>query len=405
MAKKALSGLKVVEYGSFISAPYCTKLMADMGAEVIKIEEPGKGDGSRDYGPFPNDIPHPERSGLFLYLNTNKLGITLNVRTVTGQKILKDLLKEADVFVENNPLKLMSELGLTYDRLKEINPRLIVTSITPYGQTGPYRGYKAYPINCCAVGGVSQSVGHHWREPLTMPLSHGNYQAAMSGAGATMVALLARDVIGQGQHIDISEADVWATYHVGFGITIYAFGAKDNLRRGYIGGGWTYPARRVIPCKDGYMALCAPQLKQWLKFLELMGKPEWTHNPRYRDRHAMEDDYPEEVDALVAPWFLERTKRELFELFEKNAIPFAPLYNMKDEINDPHLKKREFFAMIERKETGVLKYPGAPYKFSKTPWELNRPAPLLGEHNVEIYCGRMGYAREDLVALRRAAVI
>lgn len=405
MAKQALSGLKVVEYGSFISAAFCTKLMADLGAEVIKIEEPKRGDESRDYGPFPDDVPHPERSGLFLYLNTNKLGITLNAKTTTGMAILEELLREADVFVENHPPKLMSKIGLDYVKLRELNPRLIVTSLTPFGQTGPYRDYKAYPINCCAVGGVSQSIGHYWREPLTMPLSHGNYQTAVSGALGTMVALLARDVTGRGQHVDISETDVWATYHVGFGITIYAFGVKDNLRKGYIGGGWTYPARRVIPCKDGYMALCAPQLKQWVKFVELMGNPEWIQDPRYRDRHAMEDDYPEEVDALLAPWFLERTKKELFELFEKSAVPFAPLYNMEDEVNDVHLKERRFFAAIDRDETGGLKYPGAPYKFSKTPWALVRPAPLLGEHNEEICCGRLGYSKEDLVALRRAGVI
>jgi crotonobetainyl-CoA:carnitine CoA-transferase CaiB-like acyl-CoA transferase len=405
MAKQALSGIKVVEYGSFVSAPYCTKLMADLGADVIKVETPDIGDESRNHGPFPNDIPHPERSGLFLYLNTNKLGITLNVKTSTGQKILKGLLEDADVLVENNTPQFMNELGLDYPSVRELNPRLIMTSITPYGQTGPYSDYKAYPINCCAAGGVSQSIGHHWREPLTAPLSMGHYQAAVSGAGATMVAILARDTIGRGQHIDISEADVWATYYVGFGITIHAFGARDSLRKGYIGGGWTYPARRVIPCKDGFMALCAPQLKQWIRFLDLMGSPEWTQEPRYRDRHAMEDDYPEEVDALLAPWFLERTKKELFELFEKNAIPFAPLYDMADEANDAHLSERQFFVTVDRDETGMLKYPGAPYKFSKTPWKLNRPAPLLGEHNEEIYCGRLGYSKEDLVALRRAGVI
>lgn len=405
MAKQALSGIRVVEYGSFISAPYCTKLMADLGAEVIKVETPDIGDESRNHGPFPNDIPHPERSGLFLYLNTSKFGITLNVKTSTGQKILKGLLKDADVFVENNTPQFMNELGLDYPSVRELNPRLIMTSITPYGQTGPYSDYKAYPINCCAIGGVSQSIGHHWREPLTAPLSMGHYQAAVSGAGATMVALLVRDATDRGQHIDISEADVWATYYVGFGITIHAFGARDSLRKGYIGGGWTYPARRVIPCKDGFMALCAPQLKQWIKFLDLMGTPEWAKDPRYRDRHAMEDDYPEEVDALLAPWFLERTKKELFELFEKNAIPFAPLYDMEDEANDPHLSERQFFVTIGRDENGTFNYPGAPYKFSKTPWKLDRPAPLLGEHNEEIYCGRLGYLKEDLVALRRAGVI
>jgi crotonobetainyl-CoA:carnitine CoA-transferase CaiB-like acyl-CoA transferase len=394
-----------VEYGSFVSAPYCSKLLANLGAEVIKIEEPDKGDESRVHGPFPDDIPHPERSGLFLYLNTDKLGITLNPRTTTGRQILRDLVREADVFVENNPPQHMANLRLDYPNLREMNPRLIVTSITPFGQTGPYRDYKAYAINCCAMGGVSQAIGHRWREPLTAPISQGHYQAAAAAASAAIVALLAREFTGRGQQIDISEADVWATYHVGFGITIHGFGVRDNLRKGYIGGGWTYPARRVIPCKDGHMTLCAPQLKQWVRFLELMGNPEWAQHPRYRNRHAMEDDYPEEVDALLAPWFLEYTMAELFELFERNAIPFAPLYDIEDEVKDAHLKEREFFAWVDHPEAETLQYPGAPYKFSRTPWALCRPAPLLGEHNETIYCGRLGYSREDLATLRRSGVI
>ena len=405
MSKKALSGLRVVEYGSFISAPYCTKLMADMGAEVIKIEEPGTGDESRNHGPFPDDVPHPERSGLFLYLNTNKLGVTLDVKTPTGRDILGRLSADADIFVENNAPHRMAELELDYPRLRDLNPRLVVTSITPYGQTGPYRDYKAYAINCCALGGVSQSIGHPGREPLTFPLSIGQYLAAVNGAAATMVAILARDITSQGQHIDVSEADVWATHHVGFGVTLYRFIGREHLRNGYLGGGWTYPTGRLIPCKDGYMALCAPQAKHWKKFVELMGDPEWASEPRYRDRRAMECDYPEEVDALLTPWFLERTKKEHFEFFERHAIPFAPLYNIEDEVEDPHLNEREFFATVGQDDPGALKYPGPAYRFSGTPWSLERPAPKLGEHNEEVYCGRLGYSRKDLAALREAEVI
>ncbi|MBE0479654.1 MAG: CoA transferase [Dehalococcoidia bacterium] len=405
MTEKALSWLKVIECGRFVSAPYCAKLMADLGAEVIKIEEPGTGDESRNYGPFPDDIPDPEQSGLYLYLNTNKKGITLDVRTSAGKQLLAEILKEADVFIENLGPGFTREDVLNYARLREINPQLIVASISPYGQTGPYSNHKAYAINCCALGGVSQTIGHHWREPLTAPVLQGHYQAGVSAAGATMTALLARDITGRGQHVDIAEADVWATYHVGFGITIYAFGARETLRKGYIGGGWTYPARRVIPCKNGYMAVCAPQVKQWVKFLELMDNPEWSQDPRYRDRHAMEDDYPEEVDALIAPWFLERTKKELFEIFEKNAIPFAPLYNMRDQVEDTHLAERDFFASLDREHVGSLIYPGAPYKFSGTPWALESPAPQLGQHNSEIFMHRLGLSGEELVALRRTGII
>ncbi len=400
-----LSGLKVVECGDFISAPYCAKLMADLGADVIKVETPNGGDLSRTYGPFPNDSPHPECSGLYLYNNTSKLGVTLNIVSKTGTRLLKELLREADVFVENNPPRLMHDLGFGYETLKDEFPRLVMTSITPYGQTGPYRDYKAHHINCCALGGVSQITGHHWREPLTMPAFQGHYQAAVVAAGATMTALLARQVTGRGQLVDVSEAEVWGTYHVGFGVTKYTGGAGDDLCRGYLGGGMTYPAGRLIPCKDGYIAMVAPQLKQWITFLELMGKPDWTENPRYRDRHAMQDEYPEEVDALLTPWFLDRTRQEIFDLCEKNAVPFAPLYTMQDEANEPHLKAREFFTTLNRKESGEATYPGPAYKLSDSPWSLARPAPLLGEHNEDIFCSRLGYTREDLVVLKQSGVV
>ncbi|MBE0481506.1 MAG: CoA transferase, partial [Dehalococcoidia bacterium] len=164
MTEQALAGLKVVEFGEFIAAPYCTKLMADLGAEVIKIERPSFGDESRKFGPFPGDDPHPERSGLFLYLNANKLGVTLDLHSATGQDILKQLLKDADILVESNFPGEMKELGLDYASLREVNPRLIVTSITPYGQTGPYRDYKGYAINTAALGGMSMRTGEANRE-------------------------------------------------------------------------------------------------------------------------------------------------------------------------------------------------------------------------------------------------
>ena len=157
--QKALTNLKVIEYGNYISAPYCTKLLAGLGAEVIKIEKPGVGDESRSHGPFPNDIPDSEKSGLFLFLNTNKLDITLNLETITGRNIFLKLIGEADIFVENNYPENLKKLGLDYTELQKINPRLIMASITPFGQTGPYKDYKAYDINSCASGGMSVGVG------------------------------------------------------------------------------------------------------------------------------------------------------------------------------------------------------------------------------------------------------
>ncbi|MFH1486124.1 MAG: CoA transferase [Chloroflexota bacterium] len=404
MTKQALSWLKVVEYGEFIAAPYCTKLMADMGAEVVKVEAPGAGDRARQHGPFLEDIPHLERSGLFLNMNTSKLGVTLNVETATGREILLRLLQGADVLVENNPPQRMKALGLDYESLRKTNPRLIVTSITSYGQTGPYKDYKAYDINCAAASAVSIGIGLPEREPLTMPFYQCDQQAGISAAGATYVALCARDMTGEGQHVDISETDVMHALHLGIDIYDWREKGEKEQRSGFRDSQTVYPAT-TLKCKDGYVRLRAPQVAQWIRFLALMGTPEWTKEPRYRDRRAMGTQYPEEVDNLLAPWLMEHTKAEIFEMCLKERVPLAPVNTVAELVNNEHLKARDYLVEVERSDTGRLTYPGAPYKFSATPWEIARPAPLLGQHNEEVYCGRLGYSREELVQLRRAGII
>ncbi len=228
---------------------------------------------------------------MFLSLNANKLGITLNLDKDKGKDIFKQLIEVADVLVENNAPGQMEELGLGYDSLKEINPRLVMVSITPFGQTGPYRDYKAYHINSCGAGGVSIGIGDPKREPLTMPLSQGGYQAGASAATAVMAALLARRKTGKGQYIDISEVEVWATTHVGNSLTTFPYRGVNGKRRG-IHGPNTYPTE-ILPCKDGYVSLIALQLEQWKRFVEMLGTPEWTKEMRYRDRRTMAEEYPD----------------------------------------------------------------------------------------------------------------
>jgi len=404
MADKALAGVKVLEWANCISGPYCTKVMADLGAEVIKIEEPGFGDEARRYGPFPNDIPHPEKSGLFLALNTNKLGVTLNVKTPTGRQILEKLLTQADIFVENYPPKVIRDLGLDYDHLKEINSKIVMTSITPFGQTGPYRDFKAYEINCSAAGGVSVGIGQPDREPLVMPASQGAYLAGISAAVGTLFALFAREAIGEGQLVDVSEVEVWTNVVTGLAVITYIYRGVTGIRQGRRTG-YAYFPSGTYPCKDGYMCLTAPQQAQWERFLELMGKPEWAKNPRYTSRRRMNEEIADECDNLIMPWLMERTKEEIFSLCRKNRIPFAPLRAINELFEDPQFRARDFFVEVDHKETGTLKYPGAPFKLSKTPWAIERAAPLLGEHNEDIFVKRLGYSKEELATLRRAGVI
>lgn len=217
MSSKALDGLKVVEWSEFVSGPYCGKLLADLGAEVIKAEKPGSGDRARSYGPFPQDIPHPEKSGLFLYLNTNKLGVTLNVGNARGAEIFKELVKWADVVVENHPPAEVEEVGLQWENLKTLNPRLVMASISPFGQTGPYRDYRACDLNLFHASGLafvnpSDCVDDAEQQPpLKGPLHQSSFVAGLTAAISTMSAVFASQMTGLGQHVDLSEHEALAS--------------------------------------------------------------------------------------------------------------------------------------------------------------------------------------------------
>ena len=286
MSEGPLSGIKVIEYGNFISAPYCVKLMTDMGAEGIKIEDPYKPDSSRQHGPFPDDVPHHERSGLFLFLNSNKLGVTLNLEKTSGKKIFKELIETNDVLIENNPPGYLEGLGLGYSSLREINPRFIMASITPFGQTGPYKDYKAYGINSSAASGWSNIIGKPGREPLSPPLSIGYFLSGTVASVAVLCALFARDIIGEGQLIDISDVECWNTLFTGTQANAFIYYERKRMRHGHRTPA-AYPYA-VLPCKDGYMWMAAIQGYQWKHFLEIMGDgevPEWYRDdPRFKDR-------------------------------------------------------------------------------------------------------------------------
>ena len=401
VVEKALSGLRVVEWGYLVSAPYCTKLMADLGAEVIKIEHPDFPDESRKYGPFLDDIPEPERSGLFLYLNTNKMGITLNLETTTGRDMLMRILKDTDIFVENNPVQRMKDLGLGYTSIKEINQSLIMTSITPFGQTGPYNAYKAYDINTQAAGGTTWVTGFPDREPLALPLSQSGYQAGICGAISSLMALWAREAIGRGQHIDISEAEVWATVHWGFDMLWSIFSWGDNSRWGHHVRGFRYPAC-IIPCKDGHVCLQVAEAQQWRKFLNIMG--ENADDVRFKEWHERHTYCIEEADAVLRPWAMEHTREEILALGLENDLPWAPVKNCDEVVDDPHLAARGFWGDIGGGEIGV-QCPLAGYHLSKTPARIDHRAPRLGEHNKLIYCDRLGYSKQELTTLRRSGII
>jgi len=399
-----LTALRLVEYSTSIAAAASGKMLADLGAQVIKVEPPRTGDPARYHGPFPDDIPDSERSGLFLYLNANKRGITLAPASATGRALLHGLLAEADVFLHNWPPAEAEALALHEAQLRQHHPHLIVAAVTPYGSTGPYANYRGTDITTCAAGGVSIGTGFRDRAPLTLPLSLGAHFASMAAAAAILLATFGREVTGRGQFVDVSETDVLAILLAGYGIPTYIYRGVTGIRAGHHMNLGLYP-NAVFECQDGFICIDAPQLAQWNRLLEVMGTPPWANAPRYRDRRQITEQYPQEVDALMAPWLKTRDKATIFAETQAQRIPTGPVNTMKDVAEDAHLRDRQYFVSVERDDTGPLTYPGAPYRLSRTPWAIRRPAPRLGEHNDEIYGGYLGVSRQELLLLGQAGII
>ena len=356
-------------------------------------------------GPFPNNEPNPEASGLFLFLNTGKLGITLDIEAATGREILLKLLQDADIVVENYPPSVMERLKLDCPSIHEQFPRLVVTSITPFGQTGPYKYFTGYDLNVQAAGGISIGVGAPEREPLALPYSQGEYMAGLAGAASTLIALLAREVTGRGQLVDVAESQVLGTLiSFLYFLPSYIYRGVAGTRKGRRGGEAYFP-NTIMACKDGFVCLYPLRLEQYLRFLEMIGSPDWQENPRYRDRRAMAEEYPDEAEALIASWFLERTKEEIFNLCMENKVPCGPVRTIDEVANDPHLNHRSYFVDIDHPSAGILAHPGSPFRLSGTPGKIGAPAPLLGQHNVDVYRDRLGVPHEELARLRMAGII
>lgn len=396
--------LKVVELCSFVAGPFCAKLLADFDAEVIKIEQPGVGDSSRKRGPFPNDEPNDEASGTFLYLNTNKLGITLDVETSDGKRIFKELIADADILIEDKAPGEMERLGLDYETLKKINPSLIMTSITPFGQTGPYRNLKSYPLNTYHASGQGYFLPMNStsldREPVRGPGFLGEFDGGISAAIATLGALYWRDYNGgTGQHIDVSIQH--SMMHL----------EKSQLRR-YIDAGKS-PDRTgmgrlletLLRGKDGnYVIVVLSSPKQWGGMFRAMGEPEWAAQPPF-DKQSGRQEHFAELHTRLQEWANDYTAEEIFLKVQAEGSASAPAYTAEQFYHSPQTRAHGYFIDIEHPVAGRMEYPGWPYLFSNVSWRNSQPAPLLGQHNEEVLCKRLGYMKQDLAKLKQAGVI
>jgi len=398
MTESALGVLKVLDLSEGISGPYCTRLLAGWGAEVIKVERPGHGDCARSAGPFPDAGPHQEKSALFLYLNTGKKSITLNLGTTTGRHLLVELAKDADVLVENFKPGIMHDRGLGYAALEEINPRLVMTSITAFGQDGPYRDYKSSGIVGYAMGGQMWVCGQPDRAPLNSAIAIPEYFGGLYGYASTMLALRYADDTGRGQQVDVSILECLAASHQ-FTLTWPAYSNSLLVRPGW--PGFRAPLS-FYACKDGYVNLRLQGIEMpFLAFL--LDMPQLADDPRFQTLEARSENI-KVLEEIVAGKLANMSKKDVFRTAGEWRALCGYVATPEDLLSDPQYLAREFWTEIEHPAVGKLPYPGAPVKMTETEW-WNGRAPLLGEHNEEIYCGRLGYSKDGLVRLRAYGII
>jgi len=403
MPDGALSHIRVLDFTTQIAGPYCTKLLADYGAGVIKVERPGAGDAARGLGPFPGDIPHPEKSGLFLHLNTNKRSITLDLKSKAGQKIAKQLAAEVDLVVENFRPGVMDRLGLGLGALQESNPRLVMTSISNFGQTGPYRDFKSSDILVYSMGGEMHSTGLSDREPVKLGANVVLYQAGSVAAVGSAGALFLSQDDGPGQHVDVSimETQTGSVDRRMSALVGYQYTGELSARIPFGAAG--YPIG-VYPCEDGYFEVTGG-LIYFPRVVRMLGDPPELLEPRWYTPESQTDpELKEEFEAHFLSWTIQRSKAEAWRAAQESDVLSGPLNTMEDVANDQHFIGRGAFAQIDHPVAGSLKYPGRPFVMTESPWEIRRPAPLLGQHNGEIL-QELGYGPGDQVRLRAQGVI
>ncbi len=384
-----LADLRVIDLTHGIAGPYCTKLLADFGADVIKVERPGRGDYARSQGPFPGDVPHPEKSGLFLFLNTNKRGIVLDIKTPQAVEMVKELVRDADMLVESFRPGVMERLGLSYEALAKINPNLVMTSISNFGQTGPYRDYLASELVLYGMGGIMSRSGWPDRYPLKLGGNHVQYQAGNVAAMATMFAGYAqrRQAVG-GQHVDIS---IFETQMASFNsrmptLLTYQYIGVRPPRQAPGAVGFGFPAG-FYPCQDGYVNVTGGGAF-WPRLCALLGRPDLVTNPRFAPPLGQLDpEAREEFESTIwLPWVMERTKLQVVEECQKYEI-LSGAVNTIDEVVDsnPQFAARGYWVEIPHPVAGTFRYPGAPiYTSQERWWRIRRPAPLLGQHTEEV---------------------
>jgi crotonobetainyl-CoA:carnitine CoA-transferase CaiB-like acyl-CoA transferase len=392
------AGVRVLDLSRMLAGPYGSMLLADLGAEVIKVEDPDGGDPMRAMGP--PFLPDGE-SAYFLAINRNKKSVAVDLTAAEGRAVFHDLVRHADVVWENFRPGIMARLGCDYETLSAANPRIVVCSISAYGQSGPYRDWPAFDLALQAMGGAMSVTGEPGRPPARMGLPMGDLSGGLFGALAVAGALFRRQVTGKGTHIDLSLLDCQ--------VSLLTYMAQYFWTDGRVPGPMGSSHASVVPyqalaTRDGHLIVAVFAEKFWGGFCRAAGRPEWEHDPRFatnRDRVARRD----ELTALIAACFAEDTTDAWLARLQAEGVPAAPIQTIDRVLVDPQVKHREMVTVMDHPVQGPLPTLGTPIKVDGALGLHVTPPARLGQHTDDVLGRLVGYPPDRIAALRRAGAI
>ena len=393
----ALSGVRVLDLTRALAGPYCTLMLGDYGADVIKIEIPGRGDDTRQWGP-----PFIEgESAYFLSINRNKRSLTLNLKEPAGREIFMKLAKDADVVVENFTPGVVDRLGIDYETVKGVNPKIVYASISGFGQTGPYRKKPAYDQMMQGLGGIMSLTGEPDGEPQKMGIALTDIGAGMLAAYGVMVALFHRERTGEGQYIDVSMLDLqvsWLTYQAG---TYFATGAPP-ARVGAAHPNLA-PYQAFMGADGKFVNVAVGNERFWGRFCEAMGRMDLKDHPKFAVNRDRVNNREELIDLLQEE-FRKEDASHWVGILEEAGVPCGPINDLADVFGDPQVNEREMRLKVKHPNAGEIDQTGIPIKFSATPGGIDVAPPALGQHSAEIL-GELGYSGEEVREFGERGVI
>ncbi len=393
---KALENIKVLDLTRVLAGPYCTMLMGDLGAEIIKVEVPKKGDDSRQFGPYQNG-----ESAYFMSLNRNKHSLTLNLKHEKGKEILKELVKKVDVLVENFRPGTMEKLGLGYDVLKEINPKLIYAASSGFGHTGPYSKRPAYDGVVQAMGGIMSITGEKGGNPTRVGPSIGDIGAGLFTAIGILAALESRHLTGKGQKVDVSMLDCQVAM------------LENAIARYVVTGNVPKPAGNkhtsIVPFEpfdtaDSQIMIAVGNDNLWKKYCDLADLNDIVDDPRFSTNPERNNNY-DELRPILDKAMRKNTTLEWQKIFDDAGIPNGPINYMDQVLENEQVKARDMIVEIEHPTAGKLKMPGVAIKMSETPGAIETPAPILGQHSEQILNKYLGYDDNMIASLKEEGVL